>query len=120
MAKRTTDERIAAEEAKLEAAKERVKSLKRKKAAQSRKDDTRRKVLYGAIVLERMSQNAEFKAFMNTLMDKAVTRDIDREFLGLKKKPEEPKKAAPPSARKAAGRAAKGESGGLKFPGFRS
>ena len=85
MGRKTVEERIAEKEARLEAEKNELKRLKAAKAAQDRKDDTRRKGLYGAIVLEHMAlnRNPEFNECVEGLMRRAVKRKKDREFLGL-------------------------------------
>lgn len=85
MARKTVDERIAEEQQRLEAGAAKLKRLKQQKAQADRKADTRRKVIYGAIVLEHMALNKDpnFNAYIERLMDKAVTRKIDRKFLGL-------------------------------------
>lgn len=85
MARKTVEERIEEEKQRLEAGAAKIKRLKQQKAKADRKADTRKKVIYGAIVLEHMALNKDpnFNAYIDRLMDKGVTRRIDRKFLGL-------------------------------------
>lgn len=72
---------------KLETLRERMKQLAAQEAAilarqkeQARKDDTRRKVIAGALALEHLAGNAksEFSRIMNKLLNEYVTRPSDR------------------------------------------
>lgn len=83
MTKKTVEQRIAEAEAKEQAAKDLKKRLQRQKAAQDRKDDTRRKVLIGAVAMKHMEIDANFASRITDLLDKFVTRPIDRKLLGL-------------------------------------
>ena len=59
---------------------------------QARKDDTRRKVIAGALALEHMEKNApsEFAKIMTRLLDEYVTRPNDRAlFDGLPERTDE-------------------------------
>ena len=63
--------------------------LSREKAAlrtQQRKEDTRRKIVVGAIVLEHASKDERFADYLELLLNKAVTREADRKLLGLPEK----------------------------------
>jgi hypothetical protein len=54
-------------------------------AAQKRKDDTRRKIIAGALVLERAETDAAFAAELAALLNRFVTKPQDRalfDFLG--------------------------------------
>lgn len=84
----TLEDRIKAQEEKLK----QLKALKQKQEAQkraaeakkARSDDTRRKVLIGAMVLDHMSKNDATK---NSIMDKLnahLTRPDDRALFNLK------------------------------------
>lgn len=81
------DDRIATLETKLKQLKTRQARLEARKKAlasrRARKDDTRRKILAGAIVLARVAQGkipqAEFRAWL----DAALTRADDRALFGL-------------------------------------
>ena len=81
------DDRIATLETKLKQLKTRQARLEARKKAlasrRTRKDDTRRKILVGAIVLARVAQGhipqAEFRAWP----DAALTRSDDRALFDL-------------------------------------
>lgn len=81
------DERISSLEDKLKQLKVRQQRIDaRKRALQSRRDrkeDTRRKILAGAVVLTRVAKGelpeAEFRAWL----DAALTRSDDRALFGL-------------------------------------
>jgi hypothetical protein len=45
---------------------------------QDRKDDTRRKIIAGAVALEHAGQNAGFAAELTALLNQYVTRPQDR------------------------------------------
>jgi hypothetical protein len=72
----TLQQRKAALDAQL--ARERAK-LK----AKSRKDDTRRKILAGALALEHAEISPEFGNTLNRLLREHLTRDDDRRLFGL-------------------------------------
>ncbi len=73
-------DRLLAQKKSLEAriAKEKVKSKQ-----QERKDETRRKILVGAIVLNHMQHDTNFKQSIEALLDTQLTKTIDRKLLGL-------------------------------------
>ena len=48
-----------------------------------RKDDTRRKILAGAAVLDEMGKNEKLKADIDKLLGSFLTRDNDRALFGL-------------------------------------
>lgn len=90
----TIEERIKQQEEKLK----QLKALKQKqeariRAAQSKKeraDDTRRKVLAGALLLEIMNESAENKNRFTARLDKFLTRPVDRALFGLPEFPTKP------------------------------
>lgn len=51
--------------------------------AQNRKDDTRRKILLGAMVLDRMSKNDEYKQKIISTLDTYLKNEKDRELFNL-------------------------------------
>jgi hypothetical protein len=51
--------------------------------AKKRKDDTRRKILAGAAVLDEMAKNDKLKAEIHKLLASFLTRDNDRALFGL-------------------------------------
>lgn len=76
---------------------ERVKKLKEQKKMieqrlrkqqnsdrkKERKDDTRRKILAGAWLLDEMNQREDFKEFVYKKLDSFLTRPADRALFGL-------------------------------------
>jgi uncharacterized protein involved in exopolysaccharide biosynthesis len=91
------DQTIAALEEKLRQAKAKKQQFDaRKRAADQRKkrsEDTRRKVLVGAIVLARVERSEWPADKLREMMDKALTREDDRALFDLKPLP--PPVAAP-------------------------
>jgi len=83
----TLEDKIAATETKLKQLKaEQQKIEARKKAAEvqrKRQDDTRRKVLVGAVVLAKLDDGTYPEAEFTAMMDKALTRNEDRKLFGL-------------------------------------
>lgn len=81
------EERIKAQEDKLK----QLKALKQKQEAQKkaaaarlvRAEDTRRKILAGALVLEMMAGDDETKTRFIARLDKFLTRPDDRALFGL-------------------------------------
>lgn len=71
----------AAKQAKLFAAE---KLEKAKKAAKvNSKDVTRKKILIGALMLQRMESDARLQSQIMTALEKTLTRPIDRELFGF-------------------------------------
>jgi hypothetical protein len=87
------DERIKAQEEKLK----QLKALKQKQEAQkraaeakrTRAEDTRRKVLVGAMMLDHMDKNEATKTSVMAKLDAFLTRDDDRALFGLYPKKQE-------------------------------
>jgi len=83
----TLEDKIAAAETKLKQLKaEQQKVEARKKAAEvkrKRQDDTRRKVLAGAVLLARVEAGEWPQADFTAMMDKALTRNEDRALFDL-------------------------------------
>lgn len=83
----TIDEKIKALETKLK--QERAKKQKmeaRKKSAETkamRATDTRKKILIGAFMLDRMAKSEETKTKVLGQLDQYLTRADDRELFGL-------------------------------------
>jgi len=50
---------------------------------QKRKEDTRRKIIAGALALEHMAHDKKFRSTMGKLLDEHVTRDDDRKLFDL-------------------------------------
>lgn len=80
--------RIEEAEARLKKLKEQDRARKQKErqrlSAQIRKDDTRRKILLGAMYFERMKKDDEFKEQMLKALDKYLTTERDRNLFDLK------------------------------------
>jgi hypothetical protein len=84
------DERVAALEAKLK----QLKVVQQRKEARarsvalhrSRRDELRRKILVGAVVLAKVEAKEIDEAVLRAWMDKAVTRADDRALFGLEGK----------------------------------
>lgn len=104
------DEKIAAlneahqkKIAQLEALKEKQEARKLNALIKGkRSDDTRRKILAGAMVLEKADKDEAARQRLMDGLDKYLTRDDDRALFGLSKKPksattEQPKPTALPS-----------------------
>lgn len=83
----TIDERIAALETKLkqERAKKQKIEARLKAAEQKRKrtEDTRRKILAGALVMELMEQDQQTRQKFLARLDRYLTRADDRALFGL-------------------------------------
>lgn len=78
------DDRIAKIEKEMEQQRNRLKDLKAQATKQERKDDARRKLIYGAAylaALETLSTDAQKRNLER--VEARITRPKDREFLGL-------------------------------------
>jgi hypothetical protein len=81
------DERIAGLEEKLQQLKVRQARAEARKRAlasrRARKDDTRRKILVGAIVLARIEQGRLAESDLHAWLQEALTREDDRALFNL-------------------------------------
>lgn len=88
------EERIKAQEEKLKqlkALKQKQEAMKRAaEAKKSRADDTRRKILIGAMMLDHMEKNEATKTSVMGKLDAFLTRPDDRQLFDLTKLPEQP------------------------------
>ena len=88
------DDRIADLEKRLKQAKAlKQQQLARERAAEKkrqRSDDTRRKILVGAVILAKVEHGEWPKERLREWMDKALTRADDRALFGLLPTPSEP------------------------------
>ena len=95
------EERIETLQKKLNEAKAKKQRLDAKKWAKersaSRANDTRRKILVGAVYLALADKDDEALAALNKRMDMALERDDDRALFDLPPRPK-PKEEAEPSA----------------------
>jgi hypothetical protein len=76
----TLEERLKQLKAKQQRIEARRRSLESRR---SRRDDTRRKILVGAIVLAKVDHGAFSEATLRGWLDKALTREEDRALFGL-------------------------------------
>lgn len=83
----TINDKIAAAEARLKQLKAQAQAVAaRERTAQAKKarqDDTRRKILAGALVLEMMESDEAVKARLMPRLDAYLRRDDDRALFGL-------------------------------------
>lgn len=90
----TVDERISALKEKLKQEQEKKAKIEAKKrsaaAKKVRADDTRKKVLVGAVILARVERGEWPAEKLRDLMEKALSRADDRALFGLEKLPEQP------------------------------
>ena len=81
------DERVASLEERLKQLKVRQQRVKARETAlasrRSRKDDTRRKILVGAILLSKIEQGQFEERQLRRWLDKALIRKDDRKLFGL-------------------------------------
>ena len=79
MPRKTDEERKAellARKAKID---ERLKAIEAKSMVQNRKDDTRRKILAGSVILQHLtSGEPKVRAWLRKELDKALTKERDR------------------------------------------
>ena len=61
----------------------RIRREQAKARTRERKDDTRRKILAGAVVLERADKDAALKTQLDALLARFLVRDDDRALFGL-------------------------------------
>ena len=66
----------------------RIKNLESKEHLKQKKQDTRRKILIGAMVMEQMEKNEEAKKKILASLEGFLTRPMDRELFGLQEKPQ--------------------------------
>ena len=60
-----------------------IQKIKSKEAVQKRKEDTRRKILLGALLMEMMEKGELDKNKIKKRLDSFLTRDIDRKLFDL-------------------------------------
>ena len=78
------EEQISKIEEKLEQQRQRLRTLKAEETKRLRKDDTRRKILYGAAVLAMVDTMSDDKRRLAlTRIEQHIFRPKDRTFLGL-------------------------------------
>ncbi|KXB17340.1 hypothetical protein [Xylella fastidiosa] len=83
----TKEERLKALELKQAQIKAQIQAIKARDTAQERKDDTRRKVLIGSVVLKLIKDGKLEQAQINQWLDDALTAIRDRALFGLAENP---------------------------------
>jgi hypothetical protein len=86
MARKTEQERLAELEAKKAALEAQMQAIQARQNERHRKDDTRRKVLVGAAVLAEAEKDPAAMRKLMTLLDKHLTRPVDRAVFDLPQK----------------------------------
>lgn len=81
--KKTDQEKLAALQAQKNKLNLKIQKQNTAIRAKQRKEDTRRKIIVGALALEHCEHDAEFEAILNRLIAKHVTRPNDRTLFGL-------------------------------------
>lgn len=99
---------IAKMKEQLEKMKARIKAAESREAKKRRAEDTRRKILVGAIILEEMHSSEEGFNFYMKRLNRKLTRPQDRALFGLKPEPPKPKEQSQKTDTTAS--AARGES----------
>ncbi len=83
---KTREQRIAELEQKKAQLDARIQREKARIRQNERKEDTRRKIVAGAIVLEHAQKDARFREVLNNLLDNFATRPEDRKLFDLPSK----------------------------------
>ena len=60
-----------------------IQKEQQKESAKKRKEETRRKILLGAMVLERMDRESEYREQVINKLDSYLTKERDRELFEL-------------------------------------
>jgi len=84
----TSSARIEALRKKQQVLAEQIKKIESRTQEQQRKDDTRRKIIAGALALEHMENNktSDFAKKLGALLDEYVVKANERELFGLNPK----------------------------------
>jgi mannose/cellobiose epimerase-like protein (N-acyl-D-glucosamine 2-epimerase family) len=93
-------EQVAELKARKEALEKRLAALEHRQKSLTRKQDTRRKILAGALALENCQHNPNFGTELYRLLDDCLTKAADRALFALPPLPEkqvEPDKPPKPS-----------------------
>ena len=90
---------------------ERVKLLEQWQRDEKRKEDTRQKILLGAIIKQEMGARPDIDTWMNRLLDERLTKAKDRALFGLP-----PLEGSAPVAKLGVGTLAAGEGGPAVVP----
>ena len=68
---------------KLEQLRLQIQKEQQKESCKQRKNDTRRKILLGSMVLERMERESDYKEQVTKKLDQYLTKNRDRELFEL-------------------------------------
>lgn len=90
MAKRTDVEILADLTAKQQAIEARIEAVKARTKERARKEETRRKILVGAVILAEAEQSDAAKQRLLSLLDKHLVRSVDRAAFGLPPRADRP------------------------------
>lgn len=94
MARKTKDELIAELKAREDALRKRRAELEAAQTKETRKTDTRRKIVLGGALLARCQHNPQFAALAKRELAQAITKDRDRELLADWLPPQSPASVA--------------------------
>jgi hypothetical protein len=83
--------KLAALEVKRSQINAQIQAIKARENGQQRKDDTRRKVLIGSVVLKMLKTGEMPQERLNQLLDKHLETERDRKLFGLEQKQQEQK-----------------------------
>lgn len=81
MPKQSKAEQLAALQKKEAELKARKKVLKSKISSEERKQDTRRKIIVGSVLIAHAEKNAEFAGWLAKFLNRALTKSQDRTLL---------------------------------------
>ena len=81
--RKTPEQQIAELEKKKSQIDARLKKKQAQVRGQKRKEDTRRKIIAGALALEHMAHDNKFRATMQKLIDEHVTREGDKKLFDI-------------------------------------
>ncbi len=90
MAKKTEAEKLAELEARKKALEAQMQAIQVRQKERLHKADSRRKVLVGAAVLAEAEKNPAAKQRLMALLDRYLSRPVDREVFDLAAKPTAP------------------------------
>lgn len=89
MPRKTAEQQLAELEAKEAQLKARIQDVRSQVKAKERKQDTRRKIIAGALALEHADTDPEWSSKLNRLLSRYVKRAEDRALFGLDPLPPE-------------------------------
>ena len=81
--RKTPEEKLAEIEEASQRLKAQKQAIKAQLRSKTRKEDTRRKVIVGSVVLAHAEHDPEFEELLWTILKNRTIRETDRKFLGL-------------------------------------